>query len=357
MDLRAISVEDVRRAIALHDELGQERFLRRYGFGPSRSYGLVVDGRTYPSKAIVGVAHEFATGSPLTSAEFNGGRGQTVPVLESLGFVVVTDSVRVSDEQAYMLLWNPENYIWPDDDRLGILAETMSGSTYMERWSIYANLTKVRIGDRVFLRKTGLQPRGIVASGIVSGAPVADAHWADIEGRPTTYVDIDWDAMVEPEDVLDLSDLAEEHPSSAWAAPGGGARIPEEAREALESAWDSHVDEVLSSYRANTESEPSHEQEIRVRYGHAVVKIRRHQREFRKLLLNELLHECEFPGCGITSVEVLDAAHIVPDAEGGQATLDNGLLLCANHHRAMDKKLMRYVGDGEFKWADGVVPF
>lgn len=357
MELRAISADDVRRAIGLHDELGQEEFLRRYGFRPSRSYGLVVEGRTYPSKAIVGVAHEFATGSPLRSAEFNGGRGQAVPVLERLGFVVESGSGLSGDQQAYMLLWNPKSYIWPDGDRLAILAETMSGNTFMERWSIYANSTKVKIGDRVFLRKAGLLPRGIVASGVVSGPPVTDAHWGEIDGRPTTYVDVDWDAMVESEDVLDLSDLAEEQPSSAWAAPGGGARIPTEARGALESAWHSHVNEVLSSYRARTEFEPSHEQEIQVRYGQAVAKIRRHQRAFRKLLLDNLPHECAFPGCGIASVEVLDAAHRIPDSEGGRATLENGLLLCANHHRAMDSGLLRVDDDWQYEWAEGVDPF
>ncbi|MFD4009296.1 HNH endonuclease [Brachybacterium paraconglomeratum] len=357
MDLRAISAEDVRRAIALHDELGQDEFLRRYGFGPSRSYGLVVDGRTYPSKAIVGVAHEFATGSPLTSAEFNGGRGQTVPVLERLGFAIESDSGQVGDEQAYMLLWNPQNFGWPDDERLAILSETLSGNTFEGRWSISANSSKAKIGDRIYLRKTGARPRGIVASGVVSGSPITASHWGGEDGRAATYVYVEWDAMVDPADVLDLSELAALYPNGPWAARGGGAWIPPEAREALELEWNSHVDGVASSYRASTGAAPSHEKEIQVRYGRAVAKIRRHQRDFRALLLEELPHVCEFPGCGITSIEVLDAAHIDPDSEGGRATLDNGLLLCANHHRAMDRGLMRYVADGEYRWAEGVEPF
>lgn len=357
MDLRTISAEDVRRAIALHDELGREKFLRRYGFGPARNYKLVVEGREYPSKAIVGVAHEFATGSPLTAAEFAGGRGQTVPVLESLGFVVETDSVQVGDQQAYMLLWNPDGWLWPDDERLAILSETLSGNTFEGRWSISANSTKVNIGDRVFLRKAGMKPRGIVASGVVTGSPMIGPHWAGEDGRAATYVVVEWDAMVEPEDVLDLSELAEHYPSGPWRAQSGGARIPEEAREALEVEWGAHHAGKVSSYRQSSGTTPSREREIEVSYGLYLARTRRHQRAFRALLLRELPHECEFPGCGITSVKVLDAAHIVRDSEGGEATLDNGLLLCANHHRAMDADLVRYIGDGEFEWVDGFESF
>ncbi|WP_413541875.1 HNH endonuclease [Brachybacterium squillarum] len=89
----------------------------------------------------------------------------------------------------------------------------------------------------------------------------------------------------------------------------------------------------------------------------ALVKVRRHQRAFRNLLLQELDHVCELPGCGISSVEVLEAAHIWPDSEGGEPTLDNGLLLCRNHHRAMDAGLLRYDSEGEFKWVVGISPF
>lgn len=357
MDLRVISAEHVKDAVALYDELGQDEFLRRYGFGWSRRYRLVVGGRTYPSKAIVGVAHEYATGSPLRSTQFTGGRGQTVPTLERLGFVVESDRIRAEDAQAYMLLWNPESYRWHDDDRLAILNEILEGGTFTRRWSIHANSTQVKIGDRAFLRRTGRQPRGIIAAGVVSGTPFTDRHWGDEKGSSATYVDIDWEAMVEPEDVLDLGEIAELYPSAAWAARSGGARIPEEAREALESAWGSHVDDVVSDYRVSAGTTPTRAQEIEARYGLTLVKTRRHQRAFRNLLLEGRPHVCEFPGCGITSVEVLQAAHIIPDSEGGKATLDNGLLLCANHHRALDSDLVRFVGDRKFDWVDGVNPF
>lgn len=357
MNLNEISEDDVRRAAALHDELGREDFLRRYGFGSARNYELVIDGRTYPSKAIVGVAHEYATGVALSKDEFSGGRQQTVPTLERLGFEVVASRGALANDEAFMLLWNPNGYKWPDEDRLAILSGTIDGVTVRERWSIYANSTKVAVGDRIFLRKTGTPPRGVIASGVVSGPPIRDSHWSDDGGRPALYVDIDWDAMVEPGDVLDLADIADRFPSATWTAPGGGARVPPESRGALEQAWDAHVDRTVTSYQVPPEGNLSHEQEINARYGRALVKVRRHQRAFRELLLRELAHECEYPGCGVTSVEVLEAAHIIPDSEGGKPILENGLLLCRNHHRAMDSHLVRYEGDDTFTWADGVEPF
>lgn len=87
------SAEAVRRAIAEFDELGRDRFLSKYGFGRSRNYFVVVDGRRYDSKAIVGAAHGFEHPElgPLTSNEFSGGESTVRQKLEALGFDVVTD--------------------------------------------------------------------------------------------------------------------------------------------------------------------------------------------------------------------------------------------------------------------------
>jgi hypothetical protein len=57
--LRELSRREILQAVAEYDRLGQDRFLEKYGFGVARSYRLVVDGKAYDSKAIVGVAHGF----------------------------------------------------------------------------------------------------------------------------------------------------------------------------------------------------------------------------------------------------------------------------------------------------------
>ncbi len=58
---------------------------------------------------------------------------------------------------------------------------------------------------------------------------------------------------------------------------------------------------------------------------------------FREALRDAYDNECAF--CGLTFVEALDAAHILPWAEASpKQRLDvrNGLLLCSNHHRLFD---------------------
>ena len=62
----------VLEAIAECDRVGQETFLKKYGFHPARSYFLVHDGRRYDSKAIAGVAHgyQFPGQGPLHASEF-----------------------------------------------------------------------------------------------------------------------------------------------------------------------------------------------------------------------------------------------------------------------------------------------
>jgi hypothetical protein len=76
------------RAIKEYDQLGAAGFFARHGFAPATTYKLVHDGHSYPPKAILGTAYEFATGERLTSPDFEGGKTGAVRVLGKLGFEV-----------------------------------------------------------------------------------------------------------------------------------------------------------------------------------------------------------------------------------------------------------------------------
>ncbi|MFJ5212334.1 hypothetical protein [Streptomyces nigra] len=82
----SVSGEDVVRAVEEYDRLGPDAFFATHGFGPSRSYELVRDGRRYPHKAILGTAYEFATGQMLSPSDFEGGKSGAVRILERMGF-------------------------------------------------------------------------------------------------------------------------------------------------------------------------------------------------------------------------------------------------------------------------------
>lgn len=83
--------ESVLRAIRELEMLGRDRFLKRFGFGRSRNYFLIHNGKEYDSKAIAAVAFGYENPSlgPLKSPDFNGGHATVKGWLEQLGFEVI----------------------------------------------------------------------------------------------------------------------------------------------------------------------------------------------------------------------------------------------------------------------------
>ena len=73
----------------------------------------------------------------------------------------------------------------------------------------------------------------------------------------------------------------------------------------------------------------------RRQYATAAVRQRLHQRTFRERVLDAYRRQCAF--CRFRHAELLDAAHIVPDADEGEPVVANGLALCKLHHAAFDR--------------------
>ena len=83
-----VTSAEVDRALDEYDRLGPEKFFATHGFARTTTYELVRDGRTYPPKAILGTAYEFATGQRLASADFEGGKTGAVKILTNLGYQI-----------------------------------------------------------------------------------------------------------------------------------------------------------------------------------------------------------------------------------------------------------------------------
>jgi len=79
---REVSRDDILRTISECDRLGKSEFLSAHGYADAVRFHLRHDGRSYPSKAILGVA------AGLTAKEFFGGARGTVSLLGRLGFHV-----------------------------------------------------------------------------------------------------------------------------------------------------------------------------------------------------------------------------------------------------------------------------
>ena len=90
------------------------------------------------------------------------------------------------------------------------------------------------------------------------------------------------------------------------------------------------VDESLRFVRPGTSDQRS--------YVERLTRMRLHQPVFRARVLKAYDLRCAI--CRLQRVELLDAAHIVGDAESGQPVVPNGLSLCKIHHAAYDRGIL-----------------
>ncbi len=80
-------------------------------------------------------------------------------------------------------------------------------------------------------------------------------------------------------------------------------------------------------------------------YATSEARHRLHQQQFKLDVIRAYRHRCAI--CTLRERELVQAAHIVPDAEPeGIAAVINGLALCAIHHLAYDRNLLGIDPDG-----------
>lgn len=81
------------------------------------------------------------------------------------------------------------------------------------------------------------------------------------------------------------------------------------------------------------------EDPIERRYAVREMRVRVHQSRFRGRVIPAYGSQCTI--CRLKEARLLDAAHIISDAEVlGEPSVTNGLSLCAIHHRAFDQNLV-----------------
>jgi 5-methylcytosine-specific restriction protein A len=160
--LRELSRREILQAVAEYDRLGPDRFLEKYGFGAARSYWLVVDGKTYDSKAIVGAAHGYLPGrEPLAAYDFSGGAATVGRLLSGLGFQVTQAVPGLTVGELVELLSVLRPFRSPTGRRalyqplalLWAVGRAHRGLARMAEWSE----TEASLGE--FLERHGEQPR------------------------------------------------------------------------------------------------------------------------------------------------------------------------------------------------------
>ena len=156
-------------------------------------------------------------------------------------------SESVAGHRAFLLTWNPGNSDWADYH--DCVLTTQEGHTVDGRWSTGSRRTGIRCGDRVFLLRQGTRGRGLIGSGEAvdfadpSGIDeiiYTDTH-GDNTGATTNYVDVLWDRLVEPDDMLPTDQLQEEFPAQNWTPMASGTEIQPDVVVDLQARWSEHV--------------------------------------------------------------------------------------------------------------------
>ena|SRR5437868_1028484 len=137
---------------------------------------------------------------------------------------------------AFLLTWNPRVYPWRDL-RADIRKLQKSGIFHGD-WSC-ARSKRIRKGDRVFLLRQGVPPRGIVASGWTTSDWYEGPGWRS-KGVPCNYIDIAFDVLLDAGSgpILPREALPR---GMYWDTQVSGTTIPERPARELEKLWRSFL--------------------------------------------------------------------------------------------------------------------
>jgi 5-methylcytosine-specific restriction enzyme A len=248
MPIGEVDRSAVLRALAECDQLGEEAFLAKYGYGPAHDYFIIHEGKRYPSKAIFGVAHRFIgnRARPLHHEEFSGGEVPVARPLRALGFEVTAPGDRnpnwSRDEVILALAFymacngNPPDKksapilgLSDELNRLGRALHLTPGATFRNPNGVYMKLMNLRSLDPRF------QAAGRV--GLASASQTDRTVFEEYRDRPA---DLEA-AAAAIRQTLDLFDaeLVEEAEDDGEEAPEGALltrvhRVRERSRKIIE---------------------------------------------------------------------------------------------------------------------------
>lgn len=135
--------------------------------------------------------------------------------------------------KGYLFGWNPIKFKWEDLDK--DIAKLKTTDELIDNWSVASHKT-IQPGDRAYIVRLGLEPKGIFASGIIKSAP----YLASRKGRIYHRVDIALDVLLNPDqeqiltfDILKTCNLADQ----TWTPQASGISIKPHLVDELEGVW------------------------------------------------------------------------------------------------------------------------
>jgi len=135
--------------------------------------------------------------------------------------------------KAYLFGWNPIKFKWEDID--DDIQKLHTEGKLEEDWSVASHKT-IKPGDRAYVVRVGVEPKGIFASGYISSEPFL----ASRKGRIYHRISITLDVLLNPEkqsiltlDILKTGNLT----AQTWTPQASGISIKPEIVDELEGVW------------------------------------------------------------------------------------------------------------------------
>jgi len=134
---------------------------------------------------------------------------------------------------AYLFGWNPIKFKWENID--ADIKKLKATGKLVDNWSVASHKT-IRPGDRAYIVRLGVDPKGIFASGTIESA----SYLASRKGRIYHRINISIDVLLNPDkeriltfDILKTGNLAEQ----TWAPQASGISIRPHLVDELEGVW------------------------------------------------------------------------------------------------------------------------
>lgn len=133
-----------------------------------------------------------------------------------------------------LLTWNPGKYNAGGDGTKEFSTGLSVGESH--RWS--CNTTKVNVGDVVYLIRLGVEPRGIVARGVVTNPSYTDKDWGD-DSKNKRYIKFSVEDLREDCAVglLPMVLLNTVLPEQSWSPQSSGIEIKADTLPKLQDLW------------------------------------------------------------------------------------------------------------------------
>ncbi|MCP5096163.1 MAG: HNH endonuclease [Chloroflexi bacterium] len=143
----------------------------------------------------------------------------------------------------FLFAWNPNKWKWDNLDKA--LDQVEATGYTLEMWSCRA-YKSIGPGDRAFLVRLGVEPKGIMGAGYVLTTPFLAPHWSG-DSKLVHRVDIEFDTLLNPSSnqLLPLGSLKKPPlDSQTWTPQSSGISISDEVASELEGIWFFHIESL-----------------------------------------------------------------------------------------------------------------